>query len=486
MATTAATRPRRGRGRPAVGSESDQVGRTMGKKYQRFSKTSFPPGDEIRDAIKARGWSQEEFAARIGCHVQEVNRILTGRRSITLRTARKLERELGKSAEYWMNLSPRKNGPRPQNVKHKPCEMDEFRERIIEYYKNDGCTRPLLTMVRRVIRIAIEDAGITKLSQLNLKGYKRFEKALNETLADLSPKSRDTFLGGFQMICNRGAKMRLIPPIPFPRGRDTDRVPRVTKTSIPSQDDMKRLLNYLYKGSRTWEGQRLYTLVTLLLFTGLQKEEAIRFLVEDVDVEHHTIRWRRRRKPIWGDDPYRLPLRAEVMAVLVSWMPRTKCRWLFPGQMLVGPWNSSSGNPKSRGPLQQLQAAGAAVGIPELTFVKIRRFYLRHTRPSYGDELDSAVKSPGQPCVEIRKGKAFIRGKSKGVLSEGELLAVKALHDAYPGRLTWKVLAAKSRRPSVRRIVIDLRLKDADWRDAIDLNGQSFPGSGGSIGIQPW
>jgi addiction module HigA family antidote len=455
----------------------------MATKHQRLSKTSFPPGDEIRAALEARGWSQTEFAARIGFKAQNVNAIVNGVRSITPRTAEKFAAVLGDTAEYWMNLSPRKNGPQPQSLGREPCEMDEFRDRIIEGYKNESRSAALPTEVRRVIRIAIE-AGITRLSQLNLKGYRRFENAVNKTYPE--PATRYSLLSLFQSICRRGVKIGLIEPIAFPVLRKMKGGPRVSEASVPSQDDMKRLLDYLYKRSRTWDGQRLYSFVILELYTGLRKRAATRLLVEDVDTEHHTLKVRPSVRFYRGEDPGLIPLRADVMAVLVSWMPRTRCQWLFPGTNLRGPWSASGGgSARSVGPLQQLRTAGAAVGIPNLTLDKIHRFFFMHARPSYGDELDSAVKSPGQPCVEIRKDKAFIRGKSKGALSEGERLAVKALLGAFPERLTWKLLADKSGRESARRIVIDLRFKDPDWRDAIDLTGKSYPGCG-SVGIMPW
>jgi plasmid maintenance system antidote protein VapI len=456
----------------------------MGEKHRRFARGLFPAGDLIRDAVAARKLTLKEFAAMIGLAADGLNEVVTGKRGITSRVASALERELpelGKSAKDWMKLSPPRNGPRPQNIGGKHCELDDFRERIIEDYEKRG-KRKFLTNIRRVIRIA-KNAGITRVRQLNLKGYRRFEKAVNETYANKSSHSRNSALGDFRTICQRAAKMDLIPPIPFPPVPHSKDLPHASKTSDPSRDDMKRLLNYLYERSRTWEGQRLYSLVTLLLFTELQLGEALRLLVEDVDTEHHTIGMRRRKTPTWGREPGRIPLRPEVVAILLSWIPRAKGQWLFPGKKLAGPWHAS--NNKGFGPLEQLQRAGAAVGIPKLTFAKIHRFFNVHARPSYGNDLDSALRFPGQPCVEIRGKEAFIRGKPKGLFAtEFELVTIKALINAHPDRLTWEELAKKSV-ASARRIVNGLRYKDADWRDAISLSGKGFPYSNGSVRIEP-
>ena len=64
----------------------------------------FPPGDFIREELKARGWTQSDFAAILGHPFQAVNAIINGRKAITSRTARELEAALGPSAEFWMNL----------------------------------------------------------------------------------------------------------------------------------------------------------------------------------------------------------------------------------------------------------------------------------------------------------------------------------------------------------------------------------------------
>ena len=67
----------------------------------------FPPGDSIREELRARGWTQRVFAKRLGRPTQAVNEIIRGRRQITAETALALGESLGTSAELWMGLEGR-------------------------------------------------------------------------------------------------------------------------------------------------------------------------------------------------------------------------------------------------------------------------------------------------------------------------------------------------------------------------------------------
>lgn len=62
------------------------------------------PGETISDLLEERGWSQAELAARTGFSDKHVNLLLKGKASITEETALKLERVLGSTANFWLNL----------------------------------------------------------------------------------------------------------------------------------------------------------------------------------------------------------------------------------------------------------------------------------------------------------------------------------------------------------------------------------------------
>jgi plasmid maintenance system antidote protein VapI len=61
------------------------------------------PGDTITDILAERNISVREFALSIEQSTESVNELLQGRATITLGTARLLERVLGASVEFWMS-----------------------------------------------------------------------------------------------------------------------------------------------------------------------------------------------------------------------------------------------------------------------------------------------------------------------------------------------------------------------------------------------
>lgn len=61
-----------------------------------------PPGDTIADLLEEHGWSQVQFAERIGYTPKHVNQLIRGKASITEDTAVRLERVLGSTAQFWL------------------------------------------------------------------------------------------------------------------------------------------------------------------------------------------------------------------------------------------------------------------------------------------------------------------------------------------------------------------------------------------------
>lgn len=64
----------------------------------------FPPGELLRDELRARDWTQEDFAAILGRSPRDVNDIINAKRTITPRTAKELAEALGTSAQLWLNI----------------------------------------------------------------------------------------------------------------------------------------------------------------------------------------------------------------------------------------------------------------------------------------------------------------------------------------------------------------------------------------------
>lgn len=61
-----------------------------------------PTGDTIADLLEEKGWSQAEFAERIGYTHKHISQLINGKATVTEDAAIKLERVLGSSARFWL------------------------------------------------------------------------------------------------------------------------------------------------------------------------------------------------------------------------------------------------------------------------------------------------------------------------------------------------------------------------------------------------
>lgn len=61
------------------------------------------PGDTIADLLDERGWTQTEFADRLGTSKKFVNQLISGEAPIDEATALKLEQLLGSTKRFWLN-----------------------------------------------------------------------------------------------------------------------------------------------------------------------------------------------------------------------------------------------------------------------------------------------------------------------------------------------------------------------------------------------
>ncbi len=71
------------------------------------SKTAaetFPPGEILAEELDARGWSQADLAAIVGRDSGMVSALISGKRAITVETARDLSGAFGTSPQFWLNL----------------------------------------------------------------------------------------------------------------------------------------------------------------------------------------------------------------------------------------------------------------------------------------------------------------------------------------------------------------------------------------------
>lgn len=68
------------------------------------------PGEMLQEEfLKPMGLSQRELADGIHVPYQRVNELVNGRRGVSPRTALRLGKFLGTSAEFWLNLQQRRD-----------------------------------------------------------------------------------------------------------------------------------------------------------------------------------------------------------------------------------------------------------------------------------------------------------------------------------------------------------------------------------------
>ena len=62
------------------------------------------PGVFLREELEERGWLQADLAYILGCPVQAINMILSGKRGISVDMARSLEKAFDVPADFFLNL----------------------------------------------------------------------------------------------------------------------------------------------------------------------------------------------------------------------------------------------------------------------------------------------------------------------------------------------------------------------------------------------
>src|SRR5260370_17308871 len=71
---------------------------------ERINSPVLAPGEYIREELEARGLKQLDLARILGRPIQFVNEMISGKRSITAKTAVELAAAFGTIAQLWLNL----------------------------------------------------------------------------------------------------------------------------------------------------------------------------------------------------------------------------------------------------------------------------------------------------------------------------------------------------------------------------------------------
>lgn len=62
-----------------------------------------PPGDTLRELLEMRGWTQALLSREMGSSLKHVNRVISGKESVSVAFALALEKLDFASAEFWMH-----------------------------------------------------------------------------------------------------------------------------------------------------------------------------------------------------------------------------------------------------------------------------------------------------------------------------------------------------------------------------------------------
>jgi len=65
------------------------------------------PGEVLKDMLEDRGWTQREFAEKIGRPLQLINKIINGHSGITAGTAMDFAEVFEMSPKFWLDLDSR-------------------------------------------------------------------------------------------------------------------------------------------------------------------------------------------------------------------------------------------------------------------------------------------------------------------------------------------------------------------------------------------
>ena len=94
-----------------------------------WSDLAVSPGSVLEEEIEYRGMTQRELATRMGRPAQVINEIVRGKKAITHDTASELQKALGISAQFWVNLETAYRMTLARQRSEKPLKPRQARSR---------------------------------------------------------------------------------------------------------------------------------------------------------------------------------------------------------------------------------------------------------------------------------------------------------------------------------------------------------------------
>lgn len=213
---------------------------------ERKPAEGFLPGDLIKEELEARGWTQEDLAEILGRTTPTVNEIITGRRGITVDSAKGIAGAFGTSAQFWLNMEsayrlslqktvpeaiPRKAAlyelaPIRAMIKRNWIEnstsIEVLEQRLREFFgTSDLANIPELSYVARKSTVELtpeQRAWLFRVKNLAQAVHvERYSKAkLNTVLGQLKTMLTDEadIRSVPKVLANAGIKLLIVEPLP--------------------------------------------------------------------------------------------------------------------------------------------------------------------------------------------------------------------------------------------------------------------------------
>jgi integrase len=267
--------------------------------------------------------------------------------------------------------------------------MKRFRDEVLALYAPPARARNSWFKARQSLDI-LEAVGVKYTSDMTPGMVSKFIASNPKW----SPQTIKGLLGYLSPICGYAKTMGYLRVNPFDVRKNWYQAPALVEEDEEEEEDpdfdwlaegqpehisideLGRLLDYLETDTTSWKGGRLYAMTATFAYTGLRRMEGLTRSATDFNLDRRIVRVkarRRRLKTKASDQPVGLPL--ELIPILEAWLPRAGSKWAFPGVQGKSPW---TGGAQGKRPLDELKAAGKAVGINNLNFQILRHSWATH------------------------------------------------------------------------------------------------------------
>jgi integrase len=411
------------------------------------------------------------------------------------------------------NTAGKRRGSTGRGGAEKSTLIEQVAEEVERQLKAEARSWGTISRARQVFRMLKEGCGVRAPADLN--GSVSVVERFQTLRPDLLPVSRAAYLRDFKSLCHRMVKMGHLSSIPvFPPIPQARSFPRATKRApTPSPEEVKRYLEHLAaKAEGDCLVHKTLALVASLAFGGLSRSEAFRLRVSDIDLEPGVISIRTRREEKYTIFPPRVPIQSELRAILVAWLPKCGCDWVFPGARRRGPWRLLGGSRNGNDPVRVMKREAILAGIKTpITFEGLRRFYVENAAltvpgisPGSAPHLEietvslrapipisettsqtkHATESSDAASIEIvSETHVSFSGGQQVEVRPAQLDVIRILLDAYPNSISLEELKARSKKFGAPRTTLGILVKNPEFARRIRMPGSGYPGKAPVLGI---